>query len=106
MIPAKVFPWRQGKAAIAYYHRCDALAGFRRHLRVSEEITVVVGVNIDEARRHHLALGIDFPGRRHGAQIANRADPVARDRHIGRKAGRAAAIDHRAIADDEIGAGH
>ncbi len=59
-------------------------------------------MDVDEARRDEPAVGVDLARRPRASTIADGRDPVAVDRHV--RAGRlgAGAVDHLAVADDEI----
>ena len=61
-------------------------------------------VRVDEAGRQRQSIGIDIAVRLVTAQVADRDDPVAFDRHIGLESRRAQAIEHSRIADDQIAA--
>src|SRR3954452_6046291 len=51
---------READAAIAHDRGCDAVLGRGRDFLTPGDLAVVVGVNVDEARRHQLAAGIDL----------------------------------------------
>ena len=54
----------QREAAVAAEHRGDAVLHRRARGRVPEQLRVVVGVQVDEARRQRLPLGVNgFRGR-------------------------------------------
>ena len=88
-------------AAIAHDDRGHAVPARGRKERVPADLAIVVGVNVDPARRDQQASGIDFTGSsaRHHADCG---DHVAVDRYIGHPARRASAIDHGSIADYDI----
>ena len=57
---------RKADAAIAHHHGRDAVTGRRLHAVGPGDLAVVVGVDVDKARRDQLALGVDLfaPARR------------------------------------------
>ena len=77
---------READAAIAGDHGRDALARLRRHVRRREQRPVVMRVHVDKTGRDDLAAT-----RRSRARpailrdLADRRDPVAGDRHVGRE---------------------
>src|SRR4030095_4126096 len=92
--------------AVAREHGGDAVLHCGRGDRVPVELHVVVGVHVEEARRHDQAVGIDgaqsFP-----SDAADRGDPPALHRGGGGVAGQPGAIDDVAAADHEVvGHGH
>jgi hypothetical protein len=94
---------RKADPAIAGNDGGDPLAGLRRHIRRSQECTVVVGVHIDKPRRDDLAGDIDLAraGRLRQPRTDLR-DPGAGDGDIRRVARPAAAIDDSAAAQDQV----
>ena len=73
----------------------------RRQRGVPEHLRVVVRVDVDEARRDDLALGVDR-ARRLLVDVADRRDPAVADSDVGDPAGRTRAVDDRATADDHV----
>ena len=76
-----------------------------RGQRVPEQLGVVVGVGVDEARAHHEAGGVDgvagvLAGQ--AAGVGDGHDAATRHADVGGTAGSAGAVDQRAAADDEI----
>ena len=61
-----------------------------------------MGVDVDEAGCDQAPLGIDLAGRAAHDVGAHRSDVIAGDGHIGAVGGRACAVDHRAVADDDV----
>src|SRR5947199_6181399 len=61
-----------------------------------------MGVQIDEAGRHELPLGVDDFLRLMGLQVAELGDLPVPDSDIGAIAWQPSAIDHRAPSDDYI----
>src|SRR5262249_51615590 len=78
-----------------------AVPGRRRRVRVPRCLAVVVGVNVDEARRHDAAFGVDLLGA--GARdLADCRDASVPDGDIGLARLSPRAVDHRAVTDDEV----
>ena len=51
---------RETHAAIAHHDRGDAVPAAGGHFLVPGRLSVIVGVNVDEAGRHQQAGGVDF----------------------------------------------
>ena len=91
----------QREAAIAHHHRGDAvIAGAAAH-RVPEDLRVHVGVAVDEAGRHDMALGVYHLVRRLG-DPADPRDAAVLDADVGPVAGQSGAVDHHAVLDHQI----
>ena len=73
---------READAAVAHHHGGDAVARRGREALVPGRLAVVVGVDVDEARRHELALGVDLLAARAG-DLADRGDAAVLDGDIG-----------------------
>ena len=54
----------EADAAIAEHRGGDAVPGRGRHERIPRRLAVIVGVDVDEARRHDQARGIDLAAAR------------------------------------------
>src|SRR5580704_3945530 len=92
-------------AAIAHHHAGDAVARRRRHPVLPGYLAVIMGVDVDEARGHDLALGVDL----FLASAGNRpdsGDAAVADRDIGLEGLAARAIDDRTAANDQIEIDH
>ncbi len=96
----------QADAAIAGDEAGDALAHLRRHVGHRQEGAVVVGMRVDEARRHDLAGGVDFARTGGAADPPQRHDAITGDRNIGTKPRRAGTVDDRTVADDRVDLAH
>ena len=92
--------------AVAHHDGGDAVPAARREQFVPAHLTVVVGVNIDEARRQKVAFGIDFAvGAGRSARFIgaeHRAYARAIDGHSAIERRSAGAVDDARIADDQI----
>ena len=55
---------REAHAAIAEHRGGDAMPGGGRHERIPGRLAVIVGVDVDEARRHDQAGGVDLAAAR------------------------------------------
>ena len=75
---------REAHAAVAHHDGGDAVPARRREVRVPGDLAVVVGVDVDPARGHEQALGVDLP-----AALAHVAadgdDAVAVDGDVARR---------------------
>jgi hypothetical protein len=92
-------------AAIAHDRGGDAVPGRGRQMVVPYRLRIVVGVDVDEAGRDQLALGVDFLGAAF-CDLADHSDAVAGDADIGFDGRTAGAIDDGAAADDQVEFGH
>ena len=92
---------RQGEAAIAHDHAGHALVAGAGADRVPEDLRVHVGVAVDEARRHHVTLGIErlLGGRGDAADLGDLSVLDADVAAITRQAG---TVDDHAVLDDEV----
>jgi len=95
---------READAAVAGDHRRDPLGDLEGHVRRFENRAVVVGVDIDEAGCDGQAAGLDHRVRRPTRKRAHRRDAVAFDRHVGLDGYGAGAVDHQAVADQQMAA--
>ena len=92
------------------HRRAAAVAGDDRGHSHAQEILrprllrqiVRMGVDVDEPRRHDQAGGVDGPLRCGFLEIADPRDAAVPDRHVGVKGPRAGAVDHGAVADEEV----
>ncbi len=69
---------------------------------VPKHLGVHMGVAVDEAGRHHMALGVDYLIRGLAVKLADGGDSAVADGDIGAVTRRAGAVDHGAALDDEI----
>ena len=92
---------READAAIAEQDRRDAMPRRRGQHRVPGRLAVVVGVDIDPARRDQQPVRVDHSPRRPGL-AADRDDPVAVDRDIAGETRRPGAVEDRAARDDDV----
>ncbi len=91
---------RDREAAVAGDDRRDAVPTARRQRRVPEDLRVVVGVDVDEARRDDLPRGVELPApRESGADLGD--DPVG-DGDVGDPPGRARPVDDRSAPDHNV----
>ena len=92
---------RKADAAIAHDGCRDAMPARRLQPRVPCRLTIIMGVNIDKARRDETAFGVDF----FGACARNLADSnneTVADGDIGLAQRGAQAVGQGAAAYDEI----
>src|SRR5262249_55438581 len=93
---------REAHAAVAHHHGGDAVVARWRAERVPRDLRVEMRVDVDEARRDELAGRVDHLAR--GTIIATDAgDAVPNHCDVGLEPGTAAAVDHEATANHEIG---
>ena len=99
---------RNAEATIAQHHRSHSMPGRDREVAVPQDLGVVVGVDVDEARRHDAAVGFEtcdprYPrplrGRR-SCRRERRHRPQAREPPYRRRAVRRESID-RSVATSE-----
>jgi hypothetical protein len=88
-----------GEAAVAGDDRRHPVVRGGGEVGIPEHLGVVVGVDVDEAGRHHLAAGVELlvPPQ----ALAHRHDAPALDGDVGPAAGRPGAVHHRATPDHE-----
>jgi hypothetical protein len=85
---------READAAVAHDRGGHAVVARRRHAVRPGGLTVVVGVDVDEAGRHQGARRVDLAPRG-AAHAADLDDASPRDRDIGRARSTAGAVDDR-----------
>ncbi len=92
---------REAHAAIAHHGRRHAVPAARGEARVPGRLSVVVGVDVDEAGRHEQTIGVDLlaPPPRDRTERDDRR-PV--DRHVGGNQLAAQAVGHQATPDHQI----
>jgi len=78
----------------------------QRAVGIPEELRVVVRVQVDEARRHDQAAGIDRLVGFADADLADLGNHAVLDADVAAKARQAAAVDDHAAADHSIEPGH
>ena len=77
------------------------MPGGGRDERVPGRLAVIVGVDVDEARRHDQARGVDLAPA--GAELgADCGDFSVLHGDIGDPARRAGAVDNGSVSDDEV----
>src|ERR1700730_193761 len=92
---------RQGETAVAHNHGGDAVIARAGADRIPEYLGVHMGVAVDEARRDHVAVGVDgLPARR--SDTADEGDLAFLDADVGAIARQAGAVDHHAVLDHQI----
>ena len=91
----------QGETAVATHRGGDAVQRRGAQGRIPEQLRVVVGVQVDEARRHHQAVSLNG----HVRLVVHRADlddaPID-NAHVPLRAGSAAAVDHVTAVNQKI----
>ena len=92
---------READAAIAHHHGGDAVARRRHEALVPGRLAVIVGVDVDEARRDGEALGVDLlaPGAGHAA---DGGDAAVLHGDVGLARRTARAVEHGAVAHHQI----
>ena len=91
----------EGEPAVAADDGGDPVEVGRRRGRVPEQLGVVVGVRVDDPRRHHQALGVELGGPAVG-DLADRHDPAVLHADVGPPGGASGAVDDPAVADDVV----
>ena len=97
---------READAAIAHDGGGDAILRRGRDVLAPGDLAVIMGVNVDKARRHQFAAGVDlflaFAG-----DAADLDNAAACDRHVRFEQVAAEAVGDAAAADHEVWmAGH
>src|SRR3546814_1551396 len=89
------------EAAIAANRRGDAVEAGGAQLGIPEHLRIIMGVNVDEARRHDQSRGIDLALRwpRHRA---HRRNPIPRNRDVAYETCRTAAVDDRTATNNQV----
>ena len=92
---------REPHPAVAHHHGRDAMPTGRRHLLVPADLTVEMGVDVDEARSEQLSLGVDRAG---GAALdpTDLGDPPVLDRDITPECRSAGSVHDSGVGHDEI----
>src|SRR5882757_7888323 len=93
-----------GNAAVSDDHSGDALTDLGRHVRLGYAYQVIMGMNVDEARRHRQTRDVDYLIRRDVRQVADCDDRVATDGNIGCECRPAEAINDHSAFQYEFGA--
>ena len=91
----------EADAAVAHHERGDAVPRRRGELRVPGDLAVVVGVDVDPARRDQQAVSFDDSG---GAALdrAHLGDAAGIHRDIGGTCRPAGPVDQRPTLDDQV----
>ena len=92
---------REAHAAIAHHRRGDAMPARRLQVRIPGRLAVIVGVDVDEARRDQQALGVDLLGGAAG-HLADGGDLAVLHGDVGLVQGSAGAVGQSAAAHDQI----
>ena len=91
-------------AAIAHRRRGDAVDRGGGEDVIPGDLAVVMGVDVDEARRDGAAIGVERLARGAG-DVSDRDDLVVLDRDIAAEARGAGAVDDGAVGDEQVGHG-
>ena len=95
----------EADAAVAHHRGRDAVRRRRCHAVRPDGLTVVVGVQVDEPGGDEQPCRIDLAGA--GAVDApDRGNPAVGDRDVADERFTSAAVDHGAVADDQVVAAH
>ena len=91
----------EGEAAVAHDHLVTPCQHEQVPERIPEDLRVHVRVAVDEAGRHHLAVGVDHLA---GAlaDAADGGDAAVPHADVGPVAGQAGSVDHRAVLDHQV----
>ena len=96
---------REAHAAVAHHGRRDAVPARGLEIGIPGRLAVIVGVDVDEARRDQQPLGRDlFPAR--AGDLADGRDPTVLHRDVGLARAAARAVGDRAAANDQIEVRH
>ena len=92
---------RDADAAIAHHDAGDAVPGRGRDRAIPADLRVVVRVRVDEAGRDDAVGGVDH-ARGGLGDAADLRDPARVHRNVGVPPRRAAAVDDKAVLDQEV----
>src|SRR6266540_3823899 len=92
---------RKADTAVAHHGRGDAMPARRLQMRIPGRLAVVMGMDIDEARRNQQALGVDLLGSA-ARDLADGRDLAVLHRDISFVQSSAGAVGYGAATDDEI----
>ena len=92
---------RVGQAVLAEHLQRHALGHLRQVVGLGQDLEVGVRVHVDEPGREHQPAGVDHAVTAQAG--ADLGDPSVVDAHVGAVAGRAGAVDHRRVAEDQAG---
>jgi hypothetical protein len=92
---------RQRESAVPHHDGGDAVIAGAGADRIPEHLGVHVGVAVDEAGRHHMALGVDGLARRR-RDAPDERDLARLDADVGAIGRQAGAVDHHAVLDQEV----
>lgn len=91
----------EAHAAISHHDRGHPVPGGGLHPVVPCRLTVIMGMNVDEAGRHDQAAGVDpLPGL--AGYLSDLHDLAVSDANVGHETIRAGAIHDRSATDDQI----
>ncbi len=97
----------EADAAVAHDQRRDAVLARGSEERVPRGLAVVVGVQVDEPRRHQQSVGIDDLCAAAGVDVhADVGDGPVDDAHVGWRAGSTRPVDDQPVADHELARHH
>jgi hypothetical protein len=89
--------------AVARERGGDTVVARGDRVGIERDLRVVVGVQVDDARRDDPPVGVDRArGARAIGHVSDRDDPAARDRDVGAPPREPRAVDHDAAADHEV----
>ncbi len=94
------FDRREAEAAVADHDRGDTVPGRNRQIRIPENLGVVMGVEVDEARGDNQPAGIDDLGCLVGRYAPNLGNSAVFDTHIAAKARRTGTVDDHPVLND------
>src|SRR5216683_2665752 len=92
---------RNTDTAVAHHDRRDAVPGRRAHDWVPADLSVVMGMRVDKARRHDKVGSIDHALAAFG-HLTDFRDTVARDGDIAAKPRCTRAVDDRTVLDYQV----
>ena len=93
---------RESHAAIAHDDRRDPVPRRRGEQRIPADLTVVMGVDVDEPGGDDEPVGVDRAPGGGSRKVTDLGDDAVVDRHVGSARGISGAIHQGAGADDEV----
>ena len=100
-LPVPGLHGRKAHAAVAHHRGGHAVPAGRLQVAVPGGLAVVVGVDVDETRRHQQAACVDLLAATAG-HAAHGDDHAAVHRHVGAAQRAAAAVGQLAAADHQV----
>src|SRR6266581_2548640 len=93
----------RGDAAIPDDQRGNTLADLRRHVRLADANQIVMGVRVNETRRHDQARNVDDPDGRDLRQVADGDDRIVTHGDVGSESRLTTAVNDQPSFQNKVG---